>query len=217
MWNFARIPCLPLAANFAMMKRHRAHCDKGARSVAKRSLLRGLIMSIALASPTFANAENNMIHFSLSDQSRWDYFSDQVMGGVSEGRVAFEQIDNQPVLRLTGMVSTANRGGFIQARTKLDAPLPTSVQGVILNVRGNNQTYFVHLRTKWTVLPWQFYQASFEATDTWEEVRIPFDDFAPQGRLLATAFDVEAVRSLAIAAFGRDHSADLTVRAVGFY
>lgn len=158
-----------------------------------------------------------MISFSLSDQSRWDYFSDQVMGGVSEGRVDFEQIDDRPVLHLSGIVSTANRGGFIQARTSLDTPLPASAQGVILDVRGNNQTYFVHLRTRWTLLPWQFYQASFEVSDSWQEVRIPFDEFAPEGRLLPRTFDVDIVKTLAIVAYGRDHSAELTVRAAGFY
>lgn len=65
-----------------------------------------------------------MIQFSLMDESRWAFFSDQVVGGVSEGRVTFEQADGQPILRLTGMVSTENRGGFIQVRTRLDAPLP---------------------------------------------------------------------------------------------
>lgn len=179
--------------------------------------LRVLILAIALISPVQTQAEDAMIQLTLTNQSRWDYFSDQVMGGVSEGRVTFEQIDSQSVLRLTGVVSTANRGGFIQARTKLDTPVPSTAQGVILNVRGNDQTYFVHLRTTRTVLPWQFYQASFEVSDTWAEVRIPFEDFAPYGRLLRQTFDVATVRSLAIAAFGRDHSADLSVRAVGFY
>lgn len=158
-----------------------------------------------------------MISLSLSDKSRWVYFSDQVMGGVSEGKATFEQQDGAAVLRLTGSVSTKNRGGFIQARTKLDAQLPTVTRGVVLNVRGNDQTYFVHLRTKWTVLPWQFYQASFAASNAWTEVRIPFSNFAPYGRLLPQSFDPGSVRSVAVAAFGRDHSADLTIRAVGFY
>ena len=178
---------------------------------------RRLILAIALMLPAQTHAEETMIQLSLSDPSRWAYFSDQVMGGVSEGRAIFEQIDGQLALRLTGMVSTANRGGFIQARTELGAPLPAKAQGVILNVRGNDQTYFVHLRTTRTLLPWQFYQASFEVSDTWKEVRIPFGKFAPYGRFLRKTFDVRAVRSLAIAAFGRDHNADLSVRFVGFY
>lgn len=178
---------------------------------------RKLVLTIALVFPTLTNAEATMFQLSLSDPSRWDYFSDQVMGGVSEGRATFEQIGDQPILRLTGMVSTANRGGFIQARTKLDAPLPETARGVILNVRGNDQTYFVHLRTTRTLLPWQFYQASFEVSENWQEIRIPFEGFAPYGKLLRQSFDVRSVRSLAVAAFGRNHSADLSVRAVGFY
>jgi hypothetical protein len=178
---------------------------------------RGLMLLIALILPALIHAEDAMVDLSLSDPSRWAYFSDQVMGGVSDGRVSFEQVDTVPVLHLTGTVSTANRGGFIQARTKLDTPLPATVRGVVLNVRGNDQTYFIHLRTTRTLFPWQFYQASFEASDTWKEVRIPFDDFAPYGRLLRRTFDVKAVRSLAVAAFGRDHTADLSVRTVGFY
>lgn len=179
--------------------------------------LRGLILALALISPAIASAEDGMIQFSLSDPSRWDYFSDQVMGGVSEGKATFGQIDGQPVLRLTGKVSTANRGGFIQARTRLDEPLPATASGVILNVRGNGQTYFVHLRTQGTILPWQYYQVSFEVSETWREVRIPFDAFAPSGRLLRPTPDAGAIRSIAVVAFGRDHEADLTVRGVGFY
>ena len=176
-----------------------------------------LALAVAVSSPTFSTAEDAMMQFSLTDQTRWDYFSDQVMGGVSQGRASFEQVDGQPVMRLTGQVSTANRGGFIQARTKLDAPLPADAQGVILNVRGNTQTYYVHLRTSRTVLPWQFYQASFAVTHDWREVRIPFAEFAPYGRLLRDSFNVQSVRSIAVVAFGRDHEADLSVRAVGFY
>ncbi len=179
--------------------------------------LRRMILAAALTWPALTNAEEPMIQFSLSDQSRWAYFSDQVMGGVSEGGATFEQADGQPVLRLTGKVSTANRGGFIQARTKLDAPLPAAAKGVVLNVRGNDQTYFVHLRTSGTILPWQYYQASFEVSGNWQEVRIPFRDFAPSGRLLRKTPDASAVRSLAVVAFGRDHNADLSVRAVGVY
>ena len=182
-----------------------------------RKKFRGLALAIVLAAPVVSYAEDAMIQFSLSDQSRWNYFSDQVMGGVSKGAASFDASGDQPILRLTGKVSTANRGGFIQARTKLDAPLPATAQGVILNVRGNDQTYYVHLRTTRTVLPWQFYQASFDVSETWKQVRIPFDDFAPYGGLLRKTFDAKAVRSLAVAAFGRDHVADLSVRAVGFY
>lgn len=179
--------------------------------------LSGLALIAALMSPTLSNAENAMIQFPVSDPSQWDYFSDQVMGGISEGRASFEKSNGRSVLRLTGTVSTANRGGFIQARTQLDAPLPASAKGIILDVRGNDETYYIHLRTTGTILPWQFYQASFKVSDAWQEVRVPFSEFGPYGRLLRKSFDVQNIRSVAVVAFGKDHTADLSVRAVGVY
>ncbi|WP_050526081.1 CIA30 family protein [Pseudorhodobacter aquimaris] len=179
--------------------------------------LRRLVLCVTLLTPLVVSAEDTMIQFSLSDPTRWDYFSDQVMGGVSEGRVTFETIDDRPVLQLTGRVSTANRGGFIQARTKLDQPLPDTAQGISLNIRGNAQPYYLHIRTKWTVLPWQLYQAKFDTSEAWQEVRIPFDAFAPYGGLLRQSFKISDIRSIAVVAFGRDHDADLSVRAIGVY
>jgi hypothetical protein len=179
--------------------------------------LRRLALIAALFYPTLSFAEGTMIEFPVSEPARWDYFSDQVMGGVSEGRVAFETVDQQPVLRLIGHVSTANRGGFIQARTKLDAPLPDTAQGIVLTVRGNAQPYYIHLRTKWTILPWQLYQAKFETSNSWQEIRVPFEAFAPYGKLLRQSFKISDVQSIAVVAFGRDHDADLYVRAIGVY
>jgi len=180
-------------------------------------ILRRLALVATLFCPTLSFAEGTMFEFPLSEPTRWDYFSDQVMGGVSEGKVTFETVDQQPVLRLTGRVSTANGGGFIQARTELDAPLPDTASGIILSVRGNGQPYNLHIRTKWTVLPWQLYQAKFETSKAWQEVRIPFESFAPYGGLLRQTFKVSDVRSVAVVAFGRDYDADLSVRTIGVY
>lgn len=176
-----------------------------------------LALIATLAYPTLSHAEDAMINLPVSDPSRWEYFSDQVMGGVSEGRASFETVEGQTILRLTGNVSTANRGGFIQARTKLDAPLPDTAQGIVLSVRGNAQPYYLHIRTKWTVLPWQLYQAKFDTAQNWQEVRIPFAAFTPYGGLLRSSFALADVQSIAVVAFGRDHTADLSVRAIGVY
>lgn len=181
------------------------------------AILCRLALLASLLFPTASPAEDAMVEFSVSDSTRWDYFSDQVMGGISQGRVSFETAETTPILRLTGKVSTANRGGFIQARTKLDQPLPDTAQGIVLSVRGNGQPYFVHLRTKWTVLPWQLYQAKFDTTQDWQELRLPFASFAPYGGLLRQSFKVSDLRSIAVVAFGKDYSADLSVRAIGVY
>ncbi len=155
--------------------------------------------------------------FMMQPEARWRFFTDQVMGGVSTGGVAFAQEDGQAFARMTGRVSTANRGGFIQMRLELASPPPDGTTGVRLVVRGNDQGYFVHLRTNGTLLPWQYYQAGFDVTEGWSEVRLPLDAFSASGALLRSAPAPGSLTSVAIVAYGRDHDARIDVREVGFY
>ena len=120
--------------------------------------LAALAMTLALAH-TPANA-TEIDDFSGAPAQRWEYFSDRVMGGVSTGQAAFPG----GALRLTGTVSTANNGGFIQARLKLGERMPEDAKALVLRVRGNGEGYFVHLRTGGTFLPWHYYQAPIPST-----------------------------------------------------
>lgn len=155
--------------------------------------------------------------FAMQPETRWRFFSDQVMGGVSTGAIAFEQEGNQTFARMTGRVSTANRGGFIQMRLELASPPPEGTTGLRLIVRGNSQRYFVHLRTGGTLLPWQYYQAGFDVTESWTELRLPLAAFVPSGALLRRVPAADSLKSVAVVAFGRDHDALIDVREVGFY
>lgn len=142
----------------------------------------------------------------------WGYLADTVMGGVSQGGARMEA----GVLRLSGTVSTANRGGFIQARTEMPEGLPMGATALRLRVRGNGERYFVHLRTTRTLLPWQYYQQGFETGPDWAEVTLPLADFTASGRMLSGRIRPEDVRSVGIVAYGRDHVADVSVAALGF-
>jgi len=153
----------------------------------------------------------------MQPETRWRFFTDQVMGGISTGSVDFVAQYGQAFARMTGRVSTANRGGFIQMRLDLDRPPPKGSTGVRLVVRGNGQRYFVHLRTGRTLLPWQYYQAGFDVTESWRDVRLPFDAFAASGALLRTVPAPGSLTSVAVVAYGRDHDALIDVREVGFY
>lgn len=180
-------------------------------------LTRRALMALALALPLPAMADPTRIEdFTLQPETRWQFFTDGVMGGVSTGQVTFRREGGVAFARMTGNVSTANRGGFIQMRLDLST-LPTGMTGVRLVARGNDQRYFVHLRTSGTVLPWQYYQAGFDVTGRWSEQRLPFDTFRPSGALLRAAPRAERLTSIAIAAFGRDHTAEVDVREVGFF
>ena len=185
--------------------------------------MRGLVplvlaAALVLAAPPPVSADETMIEdFTMQPETRWRFFTDAVMGGVSSGQVVFAQEDGQPHARMTGRVSTANRGGFIQMRLDLASPPPEGTTGVRLVVRGNDQRYFVHLRTAGTVLPWQYYQAGFDVTRSWSEVRLPLDAFVASGALLRTVPRPSSLKSVAVVAFGRDHDAEIEVREVGFY
>ncbi|MFD1508541.1 CIA30 family protein [Lacimonas salitolerans] len=191
-------------------------------------LMKGLIMALlavavqtAMTAPASADAGMpkgySIEDFAMQPETRWRFFTDQVMGGVSTGQVAFVQEGESAFARMTGRVSTANRGGFIQMRLELTDPRPKGTTGVRLIVRGNDQRYFVHLRTGGTVLPWQYYQAGFDVTEDWAELRLPFDAFDASGALLRDVPRAGALTSVAVVAYGRDHDARIDVRDIGFY
>ena len=155
--------------------------------------------------------------FESQPQQRWRYVSDQVMGGVSEGGVVFKEEQGQQFAHMTGQVSTENNGGFIQLRKAIPEKTIDTATGAYLKVRGNGQQYYLHLRTSGTLLPWQYYQASFTTTDQWQIVQVPLTAFAPSGNWLSKAVKPSSIRSIGIVAFGRDHSADIQIAEIGFY
>ena len=178
-------------------------------------------------SPNSSTASHQVLleDFRGVPQERWEFIADTVMGGVSSGTVQFLSVDGQGVLKLTGTVSTANNGGFIQARLPLEqtstANLPDTAQGIWLKARGNGQKYFVHVRTSGTILPWQYYQAAFEVTNNWQVIELPWASFKPSGGLSGSLLrdepKAEKIKSIAIVAFGRDHEADVEVAEIGYY
>lgn len=179
-----------------------------------RLLLSALFVCSVFAMSTPSSADSPADY---KPPEAYRFFSDQVMGGVSEGEARIIQSDDARFLRLTGTVSTANRGGFIQARVNLESAFPKKAQGVVLRVKGRNGPYFVHLRTRGTLLPWQYYQAAFEVGSGWQEVHIPFTAFRASGALLRNTPAPETVTSLAAVAYGRDHVADLSFQWLGLY
>ena len=187
------------------------------RKMMKRTFLALAVMLAFSARPGGAAEERMLETFDKNPETRWRFIADTVMGGVSTGKVDFLTENGMAYARLTGSVSTENNGGFIQFRTRLDTPPPDGTEGVRLSVRGNNQRYFVHLRTTCTLLPWQYYQAGFEAPTDWTEVRLPLTAFEPSGWLLADTPGAASLTSVGIVAFGRDHEAKIEVREVGFY
>ncbi len=165
-----------------------------------------------------AQSEDRMFEdFENGPATRWEFIADTVMGGVSTGTVSFKTEGQTSFARMTGSVSTENRGGFIQFRRLLETPPPDGTTGVRIVVRGNNQKYFLHLRTKGMILPWQYYQSEFNTTGDWTEIRLPLSSFKASGRLLRSTPAAQSLASVGVVAYGRDHDAEIDVREIDFY
>jgi hypothetical protein len=176
----------------------------------------GLALVTAMTSAS-TGQEQLIDDFSASPERSWAYFADTVMGGVSAGGVEFKQDANRDFARMTGTVSTANNGGFIQIRRYVSAPTSDAPNGIRLKVRGNNQRYYVHLRTSGTRLPWQYYQGEFDVDEGWRDIRIPFSEFKAAGGLLLKNLNPSSLTTIGIVAYGRDHEAEIEVSEVGYY
>lgn len=154
--------------------------------------------------------------------TRWEGFSDRVMGGISDLRLGIEADSEGPYLALTGDVRLENRGGFIQARLLLKEGTSSRYdgsrhQGIRLIARGTGDGYYIFLRTTTMVFPWAFYMAPIPVTEEWTEIRIPWSAFEKGDFGAAFPLDVSKLKSLAVTAYKKAFRARLHVREIGFY
>ncbi len=159
---------------------------------------------------------NTIFKDNFEDPNKWQFISDQVMGGMSSGKVEFININNNLYARLTGNVSTENKGGFIQIRRKLEKSSLKGAKFIEITAKGNHQNYFIHLRTSGTLLPWQYYQISFKVVDDFKIFKLPINKFKRSSVFLSKQIIPENITSVGVVAFGRDHSADIYIKEINF-
>ena len=82
--------------------------------------------------------------------------------------------------------------------------------------KGNNQKYFLHLRTGGTILPWQYYQISFDVIENYKEFILPIEKFKKSGSFQPSKVNSESIKSVAIVAYGRNHKANIYVKEISF-
>tara|TARA_B110000285_G_scaffold120817_1_gene136639 strand:- start:356 stop:955 length:600 start_codon:yes stop_codon:yes gene_type:complete len=188
----------------------------------KKGLILWLVVltSLGLTSKTFAKEAAISYPFTTNSAQYWQYSSDRVMGGISNGQVKLEQDGDIIFARLTGEVSTKNNGGFIQLRTNMSLADTkkngNKLKGVRLNVRGNGETYYIFIRTNETRSYSDYYSATFKATNNWQMIDLPFNTFERK-RSKNSVLQAEVINSLGIVAYGRDFTADVSVSTIEFY
>ena len=164
----------------------------------------------------FSSNAGTMLKDHFEDPDLWRYIADDVMGGVSQGQVDFETIDGSNVAILRGNVSTENNGGFIQIRRELKNINLNEAKFIKITAKGNDQKYFIFLRTTGTLLPWQYYSSHFEVTDQFKEFVLPIAEFKKSGVLMTSTVNPKNITSIGLVAFGRDHQANLYIKEVEF-
>jgi hypothetical protein len=71
------------------------------------------------------------------------------------------------------------------------------------------------LRTAGLWFPWQSYRASFDASNDWQSIRIPFAEL--EAYKTGQSFDASKLKRIGIVAIGRDFQASLCLASVKFY
>jgi len=149
---------------------------------------------------------------------RWRLVTDTVMGGVSDGQLTVDVVDNRPCLRLQGTVRTENSGGFIQAALDLTEERlrnASAYDGIVIDVHGNGESYNLHLRQEGLWLPWQAFRATFTAPPEWRTVYLPFPEFLPHAT--GARLKPDRLKRIGLVAIGRDHVADICLGRIGYY
>ena len=176
-----------------------------------------IVKVLAVSTFVVASTCSGAMAENLIQTGKWSYLADTVMGGVSEGNAKFESSGSDKTIRLTGEVSTANNGGFIQVRSPVPSGLAKGKTGIKLKVKGNGEQYYLHIRNSSTRLPWHYYQQGFETTSTWEEVKLPFTSFMKSSSFLRASIKQSTIKTIGIVAYGKDHTADISVMSLEFY
>ena len=185
---------------------------------------------LTLISINFSMAENMIIddmknqsgkpdeEFCEGGNAKWCFVTDKVMGGISKGSLDFIKENEIYFYRMTGELSLENNGGFIQFRTEVENhPREKNYKGVRLRVRGNNNEYAIHIRTKYLLLPWQYYESTFQAMDEWSTIELPFSSFGKSNFYQPSSVSSQDIKTIGIVAIGREFEAQIDLASIELY
>lgn len=148
----------------------------------------------------------------------WRVLNDNVMGGVSEGELAWT--DSSVIW--TGATRLENNGGFASVRSTWGARNLSDLDQIVVTCRGTGGPFKLTMETseRWW-MPYAY--ASFEPTAAWQELVIPASDLkwsqAQMGDLTSVrpSRDLEQVLRLGLMKYdGTAQAFDLEVASIAF-
>ena len=151
------------------------------------------------------------------DFNSWRFVKDQIMGGKSDGFLTLNESANESFdfISAKGNVST-DGGGFLMFRTKIEQRDLSDFSKIKFKAKGNNEKYFIHIKTKGSIFPWVRYLAEFQVSEEWKDFEIEFKDFirysnkAPKRRKLNS----NKINLIGVEASGRDFKMDIDIASI---
>lgn len=101
-----------------------------------------LALLLCFSSFVFASGSTMIDLTQASEQKLWRSTNDNVMGGVSKGRLTFDSESS----RFEGELSLANNGGFSSINRSIQ-PLPATFDTLELTFKGDGRTYQLRVAT----------------------------------------------------------------------
>jgi peptide methionine sulfoxide reductase msrA/msrB len=164
-------------------------------------------------------AEDYVIEDFQAKENKWEFITDDVMGGKSTGDMDMVEEDEDKMLHMSGKLSLENNGGFIQVRRPISEGSKyfdaSGYAGVRVKVKGDGNEYAVHLRSRGTWLPWQYYEAKFQTTGQWQDIKIPFEQFKPY--YLKRELNTSKLKTVALVALKEKFEPDIYLREIAMY
>ena len=153
------------------------------------------------------------------DMNSWRFIKDQVMGGKSDGFMSLKTNTdlNFDFISAKGSVST-DGGGFLMFRKEIDADNLSDFSKVKFKARGNNEKYFIHIKTRGSIFPWVRYLGEFEVTDEWQDFEIEFTEFVRYSnkRPKKNNLNPKKIKLIGVEASGRDFDMDIDIASMSF-
>ena len=112
-----------------------------------------------------------------ADLKNWHVVNDTVMGGVSAGKMGTDAEGNG---LFEGHVSLDNNGGFTSIRYEAGKTKLQGYSKFVIVLKGDRKAY--QFRVKTNSKDYYSYVYSFQTTDNWQTIEIPFSSMAPSFR-----------------------------------
>ena len=103
-------------------------------------------------------------------------------------------------------------------RKEIDANNLGNFSKVKFKARGNNEKYFIHIKTRGSIFPWVRYLSEFEVTNEWQDFEIEFTEFirysnkSPKKRNL----NPKKIKLIGVEASGRDFDMEIDIASMSF-